>query len=94
MRELIYKNYLTAVIFSTLGEFIGFDSITLVPYEPKLIDYTLMNPSQIKWLNRYNQKVLDLVVPRLNEFEDAVAIKWIEERTEYVDPWISFKKEL
>ena len=78
----------------TLGEFIGFDSITLVPYEQKLIDFTLMNPSQIEWLNRYNQKVLDQVTPRLNELEEFVAMKWIEERTKYVDPWISSKREL
>ena len=79
--------------YFTSGEFIGFDSITLVPYEPKLIAYTLMNPSQIEWLNRYNQKVLDLVIPRLKESEDVVAMKWIEERTKYVDPWISSKME-
>ena len=52
-----------------------------------------MNPSQIEWLNRYNQKVLDLVIPRLKESEDVVAMKWIEERTKYVDPWISSKME-
>ena len=82
------------MILFTLGEFIGFDSITLVPYEQKLIDFTLMNPSQIEWLNRYNQKVLDQVTPRLNELEEFVAMKWIEERTKYVDPWISSKREL
>ena len=53
-----------------------------------------MNPSQIEWLNRYNQKVLDLVIPRLKELEEVAAMKWIEERTKYVDPWISFKKDL
>ena len=68
--------------------------MTVVPYEPKLIDFTLMNPSQIEWLNNYNQKVLDQVIPRLKEVEDAIVIKWVKDRTKYVDPWISSKKEL
>ena len=68
--------------------------MTLVPYEPKLIDFTLMNPSQIEWFNEYNQKIVDKVVSRLKEVEDADTIKWITERTKRVDPWITSKQEL
>ena len=30
----------------TYGEFIGFEPVTLVPFEPKLIDFSLMSPGQ------------------------------------------------
>ena len=68
--------------------------MTLVPYEPKLIDFTLMNPSQIEWFNEYNQKIADKIVSRLNEVEDADTINWITERTKRVDPWMTSKQEL
>ena len=77
-----------------LGEFIRFESLTLVPYEPKLIDFTLMNPSQIEWFNEYNQKIMEQVVPRLKEVENADTIQWITERTKRVDPWFTSKQEL
>ena len=76
------------------GEFIRFESVTLVPYEPKLIDFSLMNPSQIDWFNQYNKNVLKAVIPRLKSVDDAKTIALITERTTYVDPWINFKKEL
>ena len=76
------------------GEFIRLESVTLVPYEPKLIDFSLMNPSQIDWFNHYNKKVLQEVIPRLKPVEDFETIKWITKRTKHVDPWINFKKEL
>ena len=30
----------------TFGKFVGFESITLVPFEPKLIDFSMMSPGQ------------------------------------------------
>ena len=30
----------------TYGEFVGFEPVTLVPFEPKLIDFSMMSPGQ------------------------------------------------
>ena len=30
----------------TYGKFVGFEPVTLVPFEPKLIDFSMMSPGQ------------------------------------------------
>ena len=30
----------------TYGNFVGFEAVTLVPFEPKLIDFSMMSPGQ------------------------------------------------
>ena len=37
------------------------NTITLVPFEPKLIDFELMNREQIEWYNQYNEKIKEKV---------------------------------
>lgn len=46
------------------GNFIKFEAVTLVPFEPKLINFSLMSPEQIDWYNVYNQIIRDKVGPR------------------------------
>ena len=43
------------------GDFLGFEPVCLVPFEPKLIDYTMLNNEQVDWLNRYNRMVRERV---------------------------------
>ena len=49
------------------GSFLGFEPICLVPFEPKLIDYSLMSEAQIDWLNNYNRLIREKVGPVLKE---------------------------
>ena len=39
--------------------FFGFETITLVPIQKKLIDPSLMSPDQIEWLNNYHKQVVN-----------------------------------
>ena len=48
-----------------LGQFLQFEPVTLVPFEPKLIDFGLMSPDQIEWFNDYNNKIRERVCPIL-----------------------------
>ena len=66
------------------GEMIGFEPVTLVPFEPKLIRYDMMLPEQIEWLNDYNKKIKDTLMPYFSN-DDRVK-NWLEARTAYVDP--------
>ena len=43
------------------GPFLGFEAVCLMPFEPKLIDFSLLNKEQIKWLNEYNQRIKEKV---------------------------------
>ena len=49
------------------GTFLGFEPVCLVPFEPKLIDYDLMNEEQAMWLNKYNKMIRDKVGPELKK---------------------------
>lgn len=51
--------------YPQLGEFLRFEPVTLVPFEPKLIDYGLMSPAQIQWLNSYNELIREKICPLL-----------------------------
>ena len=42
-------------------QFLAFEPVSLVPFEPKLIDYTLLNQEQVDWLNNYNMLIREHV---------------------------------
>ncbi|KAK3756156.1 hypothetical protein RRG08_065561 [Elysia crispata] len=71
----------TTTKYTTSGEqFHKFKAITFVPFEPKLIDYSYMNAKQVNWLNDYNVKVREQILPLISD--DQTAIDWLNSRTE------------
>ncbi len=70
-----------------IGQFVGFDPVTMVPFEPKLIDFSLMHPEQIAWYNSYNALVVEKVVPHFRERQRQDVVDWILSKTERVDPF-------
>jgi len=68
------------------GPFYGFKPVCLVPFEPKLIDFSLLSREQVDWLNRYNKMVMDKVGPVLLQEGYNSAYSWMVERTNYI-PW-------
>ena len=68
------------------GEFIGFEPATLVPFEPHLINFGMMNPRQIEWLNSYNDKINTLIKPFFNGEDKKFVIEWLDSKTVFVDP--------
>jgi Xaa-Pro aminopeptidase len=48
------------------GEFYAFETLTLCPIDLKLIDFSLMNPSETDWLTDYHQKVYERLSPFLS----------------------------
>ena len=51
----------------TYGNFIRFEAVTLVPFEPKLINFSLLKPEQIDWYNEYNFLIREKVGPRYGD---------------------------
>lgn len=65
-------------------KFLGFKPVTLVPFEPKLINYSSLSEAQIAFLNSYNQRCLSEVGPYLlNVRRNKEAYDWLAVR---VDP--------
>ncbi|XP_071955548.1 xaa-Pro aminopeptidase ApepP-like [Antedon mediterranea] len=61
--------------------FMGFEPITLVPFEPKLINYNMLSIEQIEWLNEYNKQIEQKVLPKLS----AEAKRWVRVRTKPIN---------
>ena len=81
------------------GDFVGFAPVTLVPFEPALIDFSLMSPEQIEWYNEYNSVIVREISPHFSELGRQDVVDWISEKTAHVDPGVSgsvqkWRKEL
>jgi Xaa-Pro aminopeptidase len=55
-------------------EMLGFDTLTFVPIEKKLIDASMLSDKELGWLNDYHQRVLALIGPQLSGEDKA----WLE----------------
>jgi Xaa-Pro aminopeptidase len=53
---------------------LGFDTLTFVPIEKKLIDASMLSDKELGWLNDYHQRVLALIGPQLSGEDKA----WLE----------------
>ena len=53
------------------GNFLEFETLTLFPYDTRLIDTTMLTPEEIKQVNDYHTMVLKRLTPHLNEEELA-----------------------
>lgn len=56
------------------GEYYGFETLTHVPIERRLVDTALLTAEEIAWWNAYHARVLEIVAPQL----DGEALAWLE----------------
>jgi len=54
-----------------------FEAITLVPFDLRLLDASLMTPAELDWLDSYHQRVAEVIGPLLDENDRA----WLEQAT-------------
>ncbi|MDB5505511.1 MAG: Xaa-Pro aminopeptidase [Devosia sp.] len=59
------------------GNYLEFETLTLVPIDTRLIDRSLLTPAETVWLNDYHQRVLAEVSPHLTGSDKA----WLEHAT-------------
>ena len=57
-------------------EMLGFETLTFVPIEPRLIDVAMLSKAELEWLNDYHAAVLAKIGPQL-QGEDK---KWLEKQ--------------
>jgi Xaa-Pro aminopeptidase len=56
------------------GNYLYFKTITLAPIDPNLIDHSLLDKSEISWLNDYHQQIIS----KLSQSLDANVVKWLQ----------------
>ncbi|XP_069123793.1 xaa-Pro aminopeptidase 1-like isoform X1 [Argopecten irradians] len=59
--------------------FLTFETVTMVPYEPHLINKALLSQREVDWINAYHRTVQDTIGPLLSD--DALAAAWLSART-------------
>ncbi|CAL4094121.1 unnamed protein product, partial [Meganyctiphanes norvegica] len=64
---------------------LGFESVTLVPFEAKLINSTLLEPKQCRYLNDYHQQVLTIVGAEMQKQGRVQGYQWVLEKTKHID---------
>lgn len=60
--------------------FMGFEPLTLVPIETKLMDTSMMTVAEVAWVNAYHATVRERVTPRLQGYDTA--LEWMMRKTE------------
>jgi Xaa-Pro aminopeptidase len=58
------------------GEWLGFETVTLVPIDRTLVERALLSPDEIAWWNAYHARVREVLAPRL----EGAALAWLEEQ--------------
>uniref|UniRef100_A0A2M4CG52 Putative xaa-pro aminopeptidase n=1 Tax=Anopheles darlingi TaxID=43151 RepID=A0A2M4CG52_ANODA len=79
----------TGKIHPTGHKFLAFQDVTLVPFEPKLIDRRLLSVPEKKWLNEYNARIRQQVGEELKRKHKMDAFYWMMNKTRYVPEYIS-----
>lgn len=58
--------------------YLGFETLSLYPYDSNLIDIELLTKEEVNWINAYHQRVFEALSPFLNPEE----LKWLENKCE------------
>jgi len=59
--------------------FLGFETLTFVPLDYKLIEKSLLTPTEIQWINDYHQSCWDKLNPLLQN--DQYTLQWLKRYT-------------
>ncbi|XP_066253724.1 xaa-Pro aminopeptidase ApepP-like isoform X1 [Euwallacea similis] len=64
--------------------YLGFKTLTLVPYQQKLMAMELLSTHHRKWLNRYNEEIRQEVGAELKRQNKMDGFYWMMENTKYI----------
>ena len=72
------ENVIQVVPFAETGynSFYKFDTLTLVPIDTRAVDYDLLSPHQVQWLESYNKKVYESLKDLLSPQERQWLLTW------------------
>ena len=60
-----------------MGQFYGFESLTLFPFDRKLVDTAILDNNELNWLNNYHHRVYTTLATHLDETER----EWLRQQT-------------
>lgn len=66
------------------SKYFEFKDVTLVPFEPKLIDASMLTRAELQWLNDYHQRVMQEVGAELKRQSRMKGFYWLMEKTKEI----------
>jgi Xaa-Pro aminopeptidase len=78
---MIIKEVQTPNNFGGRG-YLGFEHVTVVPIQTKLIAKELLLPEEVAWINEYHKEVFEKVSPLLEK--GSRAYNWLERETKAI----------
>lgn len=69
----------TPKMTTEFGSFLGFEVLTLFPFDRSLFDLSIMTPSEIEWVDAYHAAVRERLLPALDTEEEK---NWLIEHTQ------------
>lgn len=66
------------VMETEFGSFLGFETLTLFPFDRSLFDLAIMTPEEIAWVDNYHATVRERLTPALDTEEERA---WLAEHT-------------
>uniref|UniRef100_A0A8D8AK84 Xaa-Pro aminopeptidase 2 n=1 Tax=Culex pipiens TaxID=7175 RepID=A0A8D8AK84_CULPI len=79
----------TGKVHPSGAKFLSFQDVTLVPFEPKMIDRSLLSAPEVKWINDYNARIRTLVGEELKRKQKMDAFYWMMNKTRNVPEYRS-----
>lgn len=73
------ENMLSVIETGENKDMIGFENLTVVPYEVNLIDMKLLSDDFIEFINMYHKEVRDKLTPLLEK--DEMALDYLKRKT-------------
>lgn len=69
--------------------YLGFEGLTQVPIDTRMIDWSLTTKPEIKWINEYNTSVEKALTPLLEDELDREARDWLKRvcKPKFIFPW-------
>lgn len=62
-------------------DFLTFETVTFVPIQTKMIDGSLLNPSEVRYINDYHEQCRKMVEPLLKEMNETEGLEWLQRET-------------
>ncbi|MEG2820847.1 MAG: M24 family metallopeptidase C-terminal domain-containing protein, partial [Muribaculaceae bacterium] len=59
------------------GDFLKFETLTLCPYDSKLIDVAMLTDEELSWVNAYHETVRE----RLSKYLNEEQVAWLNNKT-------------
>lgn len=69
------------IVVSKENDMLGFEHLTWVPFDRRLIDVAFLTATEQAWLNQYHHNVREKIMPALIKLGEAEVVAWLDAQT-------------